>query len=104
MGSSSGSRDYCSADNFSSKYDVGAAFGNKHSGQVGLVGGFFRGAEIGRNPASAMSAASFGQAVGNEYGETIGGYVGYGVAGVQCGAQRFGQSIAHSSGGTVIHF
>ncbi|WP_375628286.1 hypothetical protein [Bartonella sp. TT67HLJMS] len=51
-----------------------------------------------------MAGASFGQVVGNEFGDTIGGYGGYGVAAVQCGTQLLGQSIANSGGGMLMHF
>ncbi|QEE08910.1 hypothetical protein D1093_04545 [Bartonella kosoyi] len=95
---SSGSYDYCSADNFSSKYNSGSAFGNKYGGQVGLASGLVAGAWVTRNPVTAMAIASFGQSVGNQFGNTIGGYTGYGVAAVQCGTQFFGQSIANSGG------
>lgn len=51
-----------------------------------------------RNPMIAMAAGSFAQAVGHQFGDTIGGYAGYGVAAAQCGTQFFGQSIANSGG------
>ncbi len=104
MGSSSGSHDYCSADNFSSKYNSGTAFGSKYGSKVGFLGGLFLGAVASRNPATTMASASFGQIVGNEFGDTIGGYGGYGVAAVQCGTQFLGQSIANSGGGMLMHF
>ncbi|WP_375661259.1 hypothetical protein [Bartonella sp. CR127HXZ] len=101
---SSSSYDYCSADNFSSKYNSGSAFGSKHGGKVGLASGFFLGWAAGRNPMTGMAVASFGQAVGNEFGDTIGGYAGYGVAAAQCGTQLLGQSFANSGGGMLMHF
>lgn len=100
---SSGSHDYCSADNFSSKYNSGFAFGSKHGGQVGLASGAFVGV-IARNPTIGMTVGSFAQGVGNQFGDTIGGYVGYGVAGLQCGIQSFGQSFANSGRGMLTHF
>ncbi|WP_375638757.1 hypothetical protein [Bartonella sp. MF74HXZ] len=101
MGSSSRSHDYCSADNFSSKYNSGTAFGSKYGGKVGLASGFVLGWAGGRNYKAGMAGASFGQVVGNEFGDTIGGY---GVAAVQCGTQLLGQSIANSGGGMLMHF
>ncbi|WP_273724147.1 hypothetical protein [Bartonella sp. AU18XJBT] len=98
------SYDYCSADNFNSKYNSGSAFGDKYGGKVGLAGGFFIGWAAGRNPMVGMAVGSFGQAVGNEFGDTIGGYLGYGVAAAQCGTQFLGQSIANSGGGMLMHF
>ncbi|WP_273783497.1 hypothetical protein [Bartonella sp. AU15XJBT] len=100
---SSSSYNYCSADNFSSKYNSGFAFGSKYGGKVGFAGGLFIGAAVGRNPYAAMTSASFGQIVGNEFGDTIGGYGGYGVAAFQCGAQVLGQSMANSGHG-LMHF
>ncbi|WP_375683480.1 hypothetical protein [Bartonella sp. AP3QHHD] len=104
MGSSSGSHDYCSADNFSSKYNSGTAFGSKYGGKVGLASGLFIGAAASRNPVTTMDSASFGQIVGDNFGDTIGGYAGYGVAAAQCGTQFLGQSIANSGGGMLMHF
>ncbi|WP_375646550.1 hypothetical protein [Bartonella sp. TT29SHDZB] len=101
---SSSSYDYCSADNFSSKYNSGTAFGSKYGGKVGLAGGFVIGWAAGRNPMAGVGVASFGQAVGNEFGDTIGGYLGYGVAAAQCGTQFLGQSFANSGGGMLMHF
>ncbi|CAK01024.1 hypothetical protein [Bartonella tribocorum] len=101
---SSGLYNYCSADNFSSKYNSGFAFGSKHGGQVGLVGGVVLGGAATGNFGYAMAAGSFGQAVGNEFGDIIGGYGGYGVAAFQCGAQVLGQSMANSGGGMLMHF
>lgn len=100
---SSSSYDYCSADNFSSKYNSGAAFGNQYGGHVGLLGGMAVGAVM-RNPMIAMAAGSFAQAVGNEFGDTIGGYAGYGMAAAQCGTQFLGQSIANSGRGMLMRF
>ncbi|WP_273721429.1 MULTISPECIES: hypothetical protein [unclassified Bartonella] len=51
-----------------------------------------------------MSAASFGGGLGSYFGDTIGGYAGYGVAAAQCGIQSLGQSIATSGGGMLMHF
>ncbi|WP_273756896.1 hypothetical protein [Bartonella sp. MM73XJBT] len=48
---------------------------------------------------TGMAAASLGLSVGDKFGGTIGGYVGYGVAAVQCGIQSWGRSIAHSGVG-----
>ncbi len=45
-----------------------------------------------------MAAASLGLSVGDKFGGTIGGYVGYGVAAAQCGTQFLGQSISNSGG------
>lgn len=104
MGSSSSSHDYCSADNFNSKYNSGFAFGNKHGGQVGLVGGFAVGMMVTRSPMGGMTVGSFAQGVGDKFGGTIGGYAGYGVAAVQCGTQFLGQSIANSNRGLLMHF
>ncbi|WP_330168737.1 hypothetical protein [Bartonella grahamii] len=59
MGSSSGSHDYCSADNFSSKYNSGTAFGSKYGGKVGLASGIVVGL-VTRNPMTGMAAASLG--------------------------------------------
>ncbi|WP_375662407.1 hypothetical protein [Bartonella sp. OC16QHHD] len=101
MGSSSGSHDYCSADDFSSKYNSGTAFGSKYGGKVGFASGLFIGAAASRNPVTTMASASFGQIVGDNFGDTIGGY---GVAAAQCGAQLLGQSIANSGGGMLMHF
>ncbi|WP_375702319.1 hypothetical protein [Bartonella sp. AA89HNZF] len=98
MGSSSRSHDYCSADNFNSKYNSGTAFGSKYGGKVGLAGGFFAGWAAGRDYKAGMAVGSFGEAVGNQFGDIIGGYAGYGVAAAQCGTQFFGQSIANSGG------
>lgn len=95
---SSSSYDYCSADNFSNKYNSGAAFGSQHGGQVGFLGGLVAGGLITRNPGYAMEAASFGGGLGSYFGDTIGGYAGYGVAALQCGTQFFGQSISNSGG------
>ncbi|WP_208440701.1 hypothetical protein [Bartonella raoultii] len=107
MGSSSshsgGSYDYCSADNFSSKYNSGAAFGDKYGAGIGFVGGVGVGL-ITLNANTAMIAASLGLSVGDRFGGTIGGYAGYGVAAAQCGVQFWGQSIAHSSGGMLMRF
>ncbi|MCZ2158554.1 hypothetical protein NPX99_04580 [Bartonella sp. 220] len=103
MGSSSRSHDYCSADNFSSKYNSGTAFGSKYGGKVGFLGGLAVGGLAARNPTTAMASAGFGQIVGTEFGDTIGGYAGYGVAAAQCGTQFLGQSIANS-GGMLMHF
>lgn len=100
---SSSSHDYCSADNFNSKYNSGFAFGNKHGGQVGLVGGFAVGMMVTRSPIGGMTVGSFGQIVGHEFGDIIGGYGGYGVAAFQCGAQVLGQSMANSGRG-LMHF
>ncbi|PIT69485.1 hypothetical protein [Bartonella tribocorum] len=102
MGSSSGSRDYCSADNFSSKYHSGFAFGSKYGAVIGLAGGVGLGLAM-RNPSLAMNAGSFGLGVGDKFGGTIGGYAGYGVAAAQCGTQFLGQSMANS-GGMLTHF
>ncbi|WP_273789086.1 hypothetical protein [Bartonella sp. ML70XJBT] len=99
MGSSSGSHDYCSADNFSNKYNSGSAFGSQYGGKVGFLGGFALGGWFTHNSGYAMSAASFGGGLGSYFGDTIGGYVGYGVAAAQCGIQSFGRSIAHSGVG-----
>ncbi|ACS50734.1 hypothetical protein Bgr_03980 [Bartonella grahamii as4aup] len=104
MGSSSRSHDYCSADNFSSKYNSGSAFGSKYGGKVGFLGGLAAGGWVSRNPYAAMTSASFGQIVGNEFGGTIGGYLGYGAAAAQCGTQFLGQSISNSGGGMLMHF
>ncbi|WP_375648500.1 hypothetical protein [Bartonella sp. MU70NMGDW] len=58
----------------------------------------------GRNPMATMTSAGFGQIVGNEFGDTIGGYLGYGMAAAQCGTQFLGQSFANSGGGMLMHF
>ncbi|WP_246668499.1 hypothetical protein [Bartonella refiksaydamii] len=47
---------------------------------------------------TGMAAASLGLSVGDKFGGTIGGYVGYGVAAAQCGTQFLGQSISNSGG------
>lgn len=101
---SSGSYDYCCADNFSSKYTSGSAFGSQYGGKVGFLGGIGVGGAATGNLGYAMAAGSFGQAVGNEFGDIIGGYAGYGVAAAQCGTQFLGQSIANSGGGMLMHF
>ncbi|WP_375636629.1 MULTISPECIES: hypothetical protein [unclassified Bartonella] len=103
MGSSSGSHDYCSADNFSSKYNSGSAFGDKYGGHVGIASGVVVGLAA-RNPMVGMTVGSFAQGVGDKFGGIIGGYGGYGVAAVQCGTQFLGQSIANSGGGMLMHF
>ncbi|WP_375625616.1 hypothetical protein [Bartonella sp. PS17NMGDW] len=53
---------------------------------------------------ATMTSAGFGQIVGNEFGDTIGGYAGYGMAAAQCGTQLLGQSFANSGGGMLMHF
>ncbi|WP_254493960.1 hypothetical protein [Bartonella sp. B1099] len=45
-----------------------------------------------------MNAAGFGGGLGSYFGDTIGGYAGYGVGAAQCGTQFFGQSISNSGG------
>ncbi|WP_273719148.1 MULTISPECIES: hypothetical protein [Bartonella] len=100
---SSSSYDYCSADNFSSKYNSGSAFGSKYGSKVGLGVGVGVGWLAERNPYAAMATGSFGQIVGHEFGDIIGGYGGYGVAAFQCGAQVLGQSMANSGRG-LMHF
>ncbi|SSZ40218.1 hypothetical protein [Bartonella grahamii] len=104
MGFLNSSYDYCSADNFSSKYNSGTAFGSKYGGKVGLASGSVIGWAAGRNPYAAMATGSFGQIVGNEFRDIIGGYAGYGVAAAQCGTQFLGQSISNSGGGMLMHF
>ncbi|WP_375667856.1 MULTISPECIES: hypothetical protein [unclassified Bartonella] len=51
-----------------------------------------------------MAVGSFGEAVGNQFGDIIGGYAGYGMAAAQCGTQFLGQSFANSGGGMLMHF
>lgn len=93
---SNSSYDYCSADNFSSKYNSGSAFGSQYGGKVGFLGGLAAGELITRNHLTAMNVAGFGGGLGSYFGDTIGGYAGYGVAAAQCGIQSFGQSIRNS--------